>query len=79
MANINPKWLSYNNSMNEGGEGYNPHPKFIASVSAPAAGATRYIDGKWRTQADATRFAKAALVGAEKAAFLARVAAAFEA
>lgn len=28
---INPKWLAYNNVVNEGGEGYNPHPKYIAA------------------------------------------------
>ena len=26
---LNPKWKSYNDFQNEGGEGYNPHPKFI--------------------------------------------------
>ena len=29
----NPKWIAYNNSFNEGGEGYNPHPKYL--VDAP--------------------------------------------
>lgn len=28
---INPKWVEYNNVYNEGDEGYNPHPKFIAN------------------------------------------------
>lgn len=26
---INPEWLAYNNGMNEGGEGFNPHAKWI--------------------------------------------------
>lgn len=28
---LNPKWIKYNNIMNEGGEGYNPHNKYIAT------------------------------------------------
>ena len=32
---INPQWLAYNNLHNEGGEGYNPHRKWIAKT-APA-------------------------------------------
>ena len=28
---INPTWTAYNNNMNEGGEGYNPHSKFITT------------------------------------------------
>jgi hypothetical protein len=26
---MNPLWTAYNNAMNEGGEGYNPHEKFV--------------------------------------------------
>lgn len=26
---INPAWKQYNDINNEGGEGYNPHPKFV--------------------------------------------------
>lgn len=29
---INPKWLAYNDVENEGGEGYNPYPKYIADT-----------------------------------------------
>ena len=76
---INQKWAEYNRSMNEGGEGYNPHPKFLAA--APAAvrvpGAARMIAGKMRTEAEALRFAKIALSGEQKRAFLAEVTAAF--
>ena len=28
-AAINPDWIRYNNLVNEGGEGYNPHRKYI--------------------------------------------------
>jgi hypothetical protein len=28
---VNPEWIAYNNGMNEGGEGYNPHPKHIVT------------------------------------------------
>ena len=26
---LNPEWLAYNNLVNEGGDGYNPHPKYV--------------------------------------------------
>lgn len=28
-SKLNPQWIRYNNFMNEGGEGYNPFPKFL--------------------------------------------------
>ena len=31
MQKINPQWTVYNNIHNEGGEGYNPHPKHIST------------------------------------------------
>jgi hypothetical protein len=31
MSTINPMWKAYNDLMNEGGEGYNPHEKFVES------------------------------------------------
>ena len=34
---INPAWKQYNDLQNEGGEGYNPHPKWIAPAVAAAA------------------------------------------
>ena len=78
MATINPKWTEYNRSMNEGGEGYNPHPKHIASTAASAPLATtRMIRGKARTHADAIKFANSSLSGAQRAAFLAEVNASF--
>ena len=46
---INPAWKAYNDINNEGGEGYNPHPKFIAraaigaSVAAKAAADSRIL------------------------------------
>lgn len=33
MTKINPLWTAYNNLHNEGGEGYNPHEKFIGADS----------------------------------------------
>jgi hypothetical protein len=77
MNTINPKWLAYNNVMNEGGEGYNPHPKYIARAAARPAGAARMIGGKARTHADAIKFANNCLSGAQKEHFLAQVKAAF--
>lgn len=37
MNTINPAWKQFNDLVNEGGEGYNPHPKFIARQVAPVA------------------------------------------
>lgn len=31
MLKINPEWKQYNDLMNEGGEGYNPHKKWISA------------------------------------------------
>ena len=36
MYKINPKWVRHNDIHNDGGYGYNPHPKYI-EVPAPAA------------------------------------------
>lgn len=77
MSKLNPAWVEYNNSMNEGGEGYNPHPKFICSPATRAAGPARMIAGKARTHADAIKFAKNCLSGAQRESFLAEVKAAF--
>lgn len=85
MATINPKWAEYNRVMNEGGEGYNPHSKYIAAaISAPIAakqpasnGSRKMIMGKARTREEAIKFAKNCLSGAQKDAFLAQVAAAW--
>lgn len=30
---INPLWIAHNNLYNDGGEGYNPHDKYIVSDS----------------------------------------------
>ena len=35
MQILNPKWKAHNDFYNEGGEGYNPHPKYI-NRDAPA-------------------------------------------
>lgn len=32
---INPLWTAYNNRNNEGGEGYNPHPKHFEDGGEP--------------------------------------------
>jgi hypothetical protein len=29
VKKLNPKWTAYQNAVNEGGEGYNPHPEYI--------------------------------------------------
>ena len=34
---INPAWLAFNDLINEGGEGFNPHPKWIAKTAAAVA------------------------------------------
>ena len=34
---INPAWKQYNDINNEGGEGYNPHPKFVGEATAEEA------------------------------------------
>lgn len=34
---INPDWLRYNAFQNEGGEGYNPHRKWIAKAAPQAS------------------------------------------
>lgn len=85
MAIINPKWIEYNLVMNEGGEGYNPHSKYIAAVgAAPVAakqsasnGVRKMIAGKARTRDEAIKFARNCLSGTQKEAFLAQVAAAW--
>ena len=41
---INPKWLAYNDLQNEGGEGYNPHAKWIAKAAAPVVTSTAASD-----------------------------------
>jgi hypothetical protein len=77
MATINPKWIEYNRVMNEGGEGYNPHPKYISAPVAATASARKMIAGKARTYEEAVKFARNCLSGAQKDAFLAQVAEAF--
>lgn len=42
MNKINPAWIAYKRDMLEGGEGYNPHPKYISvSTAKPIAAASR--------------------------------------
>ena len=81
MAIINPKWTEYNQVMNEGGDGYNPHQKYIAAVGASSVaannGARKMIAGKARTRDEAIKFARNCLSGTQKEAFLAQVAAAW--
>lgn len=73
---INAKWAEYNRSMNEGGEGYNPHPKYVAQP-ARTVSAARMVCGKMRTHADAIKFANNCLSGDQRIGFLAAVNAAF--
>ena len=77
MQKLNPAWVAHNDLYNEGGEGYNPHPKFICAQPVAPSGAARVIRGKRRTHAEAVRFANAALAGADKARFMAEVKTAF--
>lgn len=35
-AYINPAWKAHNDLYNEGGEGYNPHNKFVTNTGKPA-------------------------------------------
>lgn len=48
-ATLNPAWRAYNNGMNEGGEGYNPHVKWLIQVAPAAVAQAR------RTAAPASR------------------------
>ena len=76
MTIINPKWAEYNRVVNEGGEGYNPHPKYIAAPQQVAS-ARKMIAGKARTYDEAVKFARNCLSGAQRESFLSEVAAAF--
>ena len=67
---VNPKWIEYNNTYNEGGEGYNPHKKYIASQTQPRQQASRMICGMMRTHAEAVKFANGCLSGAQKEGFI---------
>lgn len=73
MLKTNPAWKAYNDLQNEGGEGYNPHPKFIATALVRPIGSSKMIQGKMRTQADAIKFANNCLSGAQRDTFLAEV------
>jgi hypothetical protein len=76
MSKINPAWIEYNKTYNEGAEGYNPHPKFVP-LTVSTASAARMIAGKRRTHADAVKFAKNCLSSAQKDGFMVEVKAAF--
>ena len=74
---INAKWAEYNRSINEGGEGYNPHSKHITQPARSTVSAARMVGGKMRTQVDAIKFANNCLSGDQRIGFLAEVKAAF--
>lgn len=40
MFKINPEWKKYNDFFNEGGEGYNPHKKWISAEEKTEAKTT---------------------------------------
>lgn len=40
MLKINPAWQDWQITQNEGGEGYNPHPKWIEVAASPKAATT---------------------------------------
>jgi hypothetical protein len=54
MSNVtlNPAWKSYNDGMNEGGEGFNPHQKWVVKASAPVAAKTPGAVDRMLTLAD---------------------------
>ena len=64
MTTINPAWTQYNELVNEGGEGYNPHPKFIARQAAPvtkptvAVAAARMLKGERGNYISAAKLAE---------------------
>ena len=75
MATINPTWKAYNDFHNEGGEGYNPHEKFIelgkgeplwsklhskASKLQDIANATSDSDPRWKEMMDEVKVLRAA-------------------
>lgn len=35
MSKLNPMWTAHNNLYNEGGDGYNPHDKYIPDSPEP--------------------------------------------
>jgi hypothetical protein len=72
MKQINPAWQEYNDTYNEGGEGYNPHPKYIANTQV-TGDLRRMVRGKMRTQAEARKFAANCLSGEQRNAFLAEI------
>lgn len=74
---ISPDWTRYNAVMNEGGDGYNPHAKYIAKATIAVAQPRRMVAGKMRTQAEATTFAKNCMSGEQRKAFEAEVARVF--
>lgn len=47
---LNPAWITYNNLQNEGGEGYNPHPKYITSTSAPIKKTYFWSSKRWTVE-----------------------------
>ncbi|KQP37589.1 hypothetical protein ASF44_14700 [Pseudorhodoferax sp. Leaf274] len=49
---INPAWKAWNDVQNEGGEGYNPHEKWIAKTAAPVAAKTPAHLDRMLRQAD---------------------------
>jgi hypothetical protein len=50
-AKINPEWTAYNNLHNEGGEGYNPHPKHLSATCNDASlGIIHEYNGRTKTK-----------------------------
>lgn len=49
-SKINPEWTKYNEMFNEGGEGYNPHSKYIGTDRCEAK---RQLLNKFYTVAEA--------------------------
>ncbi len=46
MFKINPEWKKYNDFFNEGGEGYNPHQKWIADEGKPVDNTSATVEQK---------------------------------
>lgn len=78
---INPAWKAHNDLYNEGGEGFNPHPKYLPAAAPAQAAAQaepkRMIRGQPWTHESALRFAGNNVPGFDREAWLADVRKAF--
>ena len=76
MTTLNPAWVAYNNANNEGGEGFNPHAKFLTatgSLGAPSGERMIPMLGHKAEYAHAMDYARLCLSGDKNTAFIAQV------